>query len=316
MPQRIHVQKLVERVRLLPALPAALVYPCDSESLQLALSGSFAGYFAPTLVGPQARIRDVAARAGLDISRLPLADTADSPLAAAGTAVALAREGRVAALVKGSMADRDLLAPVAEPQNGLRGATRLSHASFVDLPGLARWLLVTDTLLNITPNLAAKKDILDNTLKLANALGLATPRVALVAGMDVVATALPSTSEAAALKSMAQEGFFPGAVIDGPLLADAALGGDEREGADVLLAPSLECAVTLQRALTGYGRGLACGLVLGARVPVVVSARGDPMETRMASCMLASLMSAHLAALARQASAAQIVPPASARVAA
>lgn len=326
MSLRPHVQKLVERARLLPALSAAMVYPCDSESLQLALSGSFAGYLEPTLVGPEKRIRDVANRAGIDISRLALADTPDDPRAAAMLAVRLAAEGRVHTLIKGAMTDSELLAPVAAPDSGLRGETRLSHASFLDLPGMNRWLLIADSLLNVTPNLAAKKDIVQNTARLAVALGQASPNVALLAGMDVVATALPSTSEAAALKSMAVEGLFPGAVLAGPMLPDTALRADDTRAnparnemagrADVLIAPTLETAVMVLRTLTGITQGLACGIVLGAKVPIVVSSRSDSMETRMASCVIASLAAAHASATGKQMSAAAIVPAAASRVAA
>ncbi|MEO6929796.1 MAG: phosphate acyltransferase [Casimicrobiaceae bacterium] len=320
------MQKLVERARLLPALSAAMVFPCDSDSLQLALSGSFAGYLAPTLVGPEARIRDVANRAGLDISRLPIVNTADDASQAAQHAVRLAAQGQVAALVKGAMSDRELLAPVAALDSGLRTDTRLSHAAFLDLPGINRWMLLADALLNVTPNLAAKKDIVQNTARLAVALGLSAPYVALLAGMDVAATALPSTAEALALKSMAVEGLFPGAIVEGPMLPDAALRADDgRAGvarndvtgrADILIAPSLETAVMVMRTLTGITQGLACGIVLGARVPIVVPARSDSMEMRMASCVIASLAAAHAGAASKQASAASIVPAAASRVAA
>ncbi|MEP7064292.1 MAG: bifunctional enoyl-CoA hydratase/phosphate acetyltransferase [Betaproteobacteria bacterium] len=326
MSTRPHVQKLVERARLLPALATAMVFPCDSESLQLALSGSFAGFLAPVLVGPDARIRDVANRAGVDISRLAIVNTPDDPKAAAMQAVRLAVEGRVAALVKGAMSDGELLGPVAALDSGLRTDSRLSHAAFLDVPGMNRWLLVADALLNVTPNLAAKKDIVQNTARLAMALGQAAPNIALIAGMDVVATALPSTSEAAALKSMALEGLFPGAVIEGPMLPDMALRVDDARSnparnemagrADVLIAPTLEAAVMVLRTLTGITQGLACGIVLGAKVPIVVPARSDSMEMRMASCVIASLAAAHAAASARQASAAAIVPAAASRVAA
>jgi phosphate acetyltransferase len=321
--QRPHVQKLVERARQLPALAAAVVYPCDGESLQLALSGSFAGFLAPTLVGPEARIRDAANRAAIDISRLPIVATADDPAAASARAVELAARGGVAALIKGAMSDRDLLTPVAAADSGLRGDTRLSHALFLDVPGIDRWLLVADAQLNVTPNLAAKRDIVQNTVRLAIALGNAAPRVALVAGMDVVASALPSTSEAAALRSMAADGAFPGAIVDGPLLPDAALASDERaggarerSGADVLIAPSLEAAVMLSRGLVAVGHGLACGIVLGAKLPIVVPARGESIETRMASCVIASLAAAHAQSAARAQSAAAIVPTAASRAAA
>jgi phosphate acetyltransferase len=302
MMARPHLQKLVERARLLPALPAAVVFPVDRDSLQLALSGAFAGYLLPTLVGPDERIRDAANRAGLDISRLTVVDTPDEPRAASEQAVALAREGTVSALIRGSLAHEDLLAPVAAAESGLRGERRLSHATFLDLPGQSRFLLIADASLNVAPNLAAKKDILDNTLDLAYALGVVAPNVALLAAKCTVAPAFPSTSEAAALRSMASQGAFPGAIVEGPLTPDVALSSEaarlhgvksEIAGrADVMIAPTMEAATMVLRTLTGVTGGLAAGLVLGAKVPVVMPSPRDPMEVRIASCVLASLVSA------------------------
>jgi phosphate acetyltransferase len=299
MMARPHLQKLVERARLLPALPAAVVFPVDRDSLQLALSGAFAGYLAPTLVGPDERIRDAANRAGLDISRLTIVDTPDEPRAASECAVMLAREGKVSALIRGSLAHEDLLTSVAAPASGLRGERRLSHATFLDLPGQSRFLLIADASLNVAPNLAAKKDILENTLELAYALGVVTPNVALLAAKCTVAPAFPSTSEAAALRSMAAQGAFAGAIVEGPLTPDIALSSEaarlhgvksEIAGhADVLIAPTMEAATMVLRTLTGVTGGLAAGLVLGAKVPVVMPSPRDPMEVRIASCVLASL---------------------------
>ncbi|HVE48132.1 MAG TPA: bifunctional enoyl-CoA hydratase/phosphate acetyltransferase [Casimicrobiaceae bacterium] len=303
---RPHFQKLVERARLLPELAAAVVFPLDRDALQLALSGAFAGYLAPTLVGPEQRIRDAANRAGLDISRLPIIDTPDQPRAAAERAVMLAREGRVHTLIRGSLSPEDLLHPVADAATGLRGERRLSHATFLDLPGQSRFLIIADASLNVAPTLAAKKDIVSNTLALANALGLATPHVALLAAKNTVAPAFPSTSEAAALKSMAAQGAFPGAIVDGPLTPDVALSSDaakihgvksEVAGcADVLIAPSMEAATMVLRTLTGVSNGLAAGIVLGAKVPLVIPGLRDPMDVRIASCVLASLLRASGAA--------------------
>ena len=281
-------------------LPAAIAYPCDRDSLQLALSGAFAGYLAPLLVGPESRIRDAAAKAGLDISRLTIVDTADEPRATGLRAVELAREGKVAALIKGSMSDGDLLAPVAAPESGLRTDRRLSHAYFLDVPGRPQGMLLADALLNIAPNLAAKKDIVANTIDLAVALGVVAPNVALVAAMDYVTPAFPSTGDAAALKAMAKQGAFRGAVIDGPLTPDSALSADAARAngvksevaghPDVIIAPTMEAAAMVLRTLTALTGGLAAGLVLGAKIPIVVPARTDSMEVRMASCVLASLM--------------------------
>lgn len=304
MVPRPHFQKLVERARFLPALSAAVVFPVDRDSLQLALSGAFAGYLVPTLVGPEHRIRDAADRAGLDISRLAIADTADEPRAAAERAVRLARDGKVRALIRGSLGQVDFLAPVAAPENGLRTDQRLTHATFLDLPGFPRFMLLSDASLNVTPNLAAKKDIVLNTIRMALALGVTAPLVALLAARDTITPSLPSTSEAAALKSMAAQRAFGNAVVEGPLTVDVAISeasarqrglvSEVAGRADVLIAPSMESATMVLRTLTGMTGGLAAGMVLGAQVPIVLPAPGDPIEMRIASCVLASLMAAAL----------------------
>jgi len=295
----MHVQKLVERTRMKPPLSAAVVFPCDADALQLALSGAFAGYIAPTLVGPEARIRDLSNRFGLDISRLALVDTPDEPRAASERAVTLAREGKVAALIKGSLGNEDFLAPVALADSGLRTERRLSHAYFVDLPGQNRGLLVADAQLNINPNLAAKRDIVASTAMLAVALGVASPNVAILAAMDGPSPAFPSTTDAVALKQMALQGAFGSAIVDGPLTPDLALDPESARAsgtksevagrADVLIAPTMEAAIMVLRTLTGVTHGLAAGIVLGAKVPIIAPARSDPMEVRMASCVIASL---------------------------
>ena len=301
---RPQFQRLVEKIRTRPPLPVGFVHPCDADSLQLALSGAFAGYLAPILIGSEVRVRDVAAKAGLDISRLSIVDTADDPRAAGIRAAEIARDGKVSALVKGSMSDGDLLAPIAAPESGLRGERRLSHAYYLDLPGRPNGILVADALINIAPNLAAKKDIVANTIDLAKALGIVAPNVALLAAMDYINPAFTSTGDAAALKAMAEQGMFGNAVLDGPLTADSALSieaaranGVHSEVAgrpDVLVAPTMEAASMVLRTLIGLTGGLAAGIVLGARIPVVVPARIDSMEMRMASCVLASILfSAH-----------------------
>ena len=302
MVSRPHVQKLVERARLRAPLAAAIVYACDRESLQLALSGAFAGYLVPTLVGPEARIRDLAGKAGLDISRLPIVDTPDEPRAAGIRAAELARDGKVGALIKGSLDHEALLAPVAAPDSGLRTERRLTHAYFLDLPGQSRGLLLADAQMNVAPNLAAKRDIVHNTVLLAHAIGLPTPNVALIAAMDGPAPAFRSTTDAVALKAMAMQGLFRGAVVDGPLTPDSALSLEAARAkgvastiagsVDVLIGPSMESTLMMLRTLLAVGSGLAAGVVLGARIPIVAPARHDSKETRMASCVLASLAAA------------------------
>jgi phosphate acetyltransferase len=297
---RPHLQKLVERVRFMPPLAIAFVFPCEAESLQLALAGAFAGYLAPTLVGPEPRVRDAALRAGLDISRLPIVDTADDGAVAAETAARLARDGRVRALAKGMLSDGALLAPVAAPDSGLRTDRRLSHATLLDIPGRAQPVLVADDRLNVAPTLAAKRDVLVNTVELAIALGIASPAVALLAAVDAPSAAFTSTVDAASLKAIAGDGLIRGARVDGPMTPDVALSpeaarlqghGSEVAGhADILIAPSMESAVMVVRTLCGVTGALAAGLVLGAQVPIVVTSRSESLESRMASCVLASLV--------------------------
>lgn len=297
--RRPHFRRLIERVRLGPALSAGFVFPCDSDSLQFALSGAFAGFLAPILIGPEARIRDAAAQAGLDISRIPIADTEDSTTAAADRAAELARAGHVRALVKGALGIDDLLPPAGDTTAGLRTDRRLSHAYFVDLPGRPEGILFADAVLNVAPTLAAKRDILRNTLELASALGITTPHVAILAAMNAPHESFPSTLDAAALTTMAREGLFPGSVVQGPLTTDSALSADAARSngvsgevagrPDVMIAPSLEAASLLLRALTVVTGGFAAGIVLGARVPIITPARTDSMEVRIASCVLAAL---------------------------
>jgi phosphotransacetylase len=297
---RPHFQRLVDRARNLPPLPAAVVYPCDRDSLQNVLSARFAGYLAPTLVGPEKRITDAAAQAGLDLSRIDLIDTPDDPFAAAQRAVALAKNGETQALIKGSLYPDDLMRAVAAPETGLRGERRLTHAFFVDVPGYARSFIVSDALLNIAPNLAAKRDIVQNAIDFAQALGVATPQVAVLSAVEGVTAALPATSDAAALAKMAAQGLITGGAVDGPLTADAAMSpaaarannvsSQVAGNADVLIVPGLESGALLVRAMVGMFGALAAGVTLGAKVPIVLSARSESMEVRMAACVLASLV--------------------------
>jgi phosphotransacetylase len=307
---RTHFLRLIEHARQLPPLAAAFVYPCDPESLQLALSSAFAGHLAPLLVGPEARIRDIAGRAGIDLSSLPIANTEDHPRVAAARAVELARAGTVGALVKGTLGNEYLLTPVLAPESGLRGERRLSHAYFVDLPSQPQGMLLADAQLNIVPNLAAKKDIVQNTLELARAIGVATPNVAVLAAMETVSPAFASTADAVALKTMAAQGMFPGANVDGPLAADTALSPQAARAnghpseiaghADVLIAPTMESGLMVLRTLTGLTGGLAAGLVLGAAIPIVAPSRTDTLEVRIASCVLAVLLAAAIAEASKQ----------------
>jgi len=300
MAVRPQFQRLVDRARSFRPLRAAVVYPCDRDSLQFAVSGRFAGYVAPVLVGPEKRITDAAAQAGLDLSTVDLIDTPDEPYAAAQRAVALARSGEVRALIKGTLYPDDLMRAVAAPEAGLRGERRLTHAYFVDVPGYSRGFVVSDAVLNIVPNLAAKRDIVQNAIEFAHSLGLTTPRVAVLSAVEGVTPALPASGDAAALARMAAQGLIKGAIVEGPLTADSAMSAAAARAngvespvagnADVLIVPGLEAGALLLRAIVGMFGGLAAGVALGAKVPVVLPARGESLELRMASCVLASLV--------------------------
>jgi len=300
MVARPHFQRQVERVRNLAPLPAAIVYPCDRESLQLALSGQFAGYIAPVLVGPEALIADAAALAGLDLARIELIDTADDPYTAAQRAVALAKSGQVRALIKGSLYPDDLMRAVVASEAGLRGERRITHAYFVDVPGVPRPFVLSDALLNIAPSLAAKREIVQNAIEFAQSLGITLPRVALLAAVEGVTPALPATGDAASMVKMAEQGLITGGIVDGPLTVDTAMsaaaarsnGADSKIAglADVLIVPGLESGALMLRTLTGLFGALAAGVAIGARVPIVLSGRSDSIEVRMAGCVLASLI--------------------------
>jgi len=296
---RPHFQRLVDRVRNMPPLSAAIVYPCDRDSLQNALSARFAGYLAPVLVGPEKRITDAAAQAGLDLSRVDLVDTPDDPFAAAQRAVVMAKAGETQALIKGSLYPDDLMRAVAAPEAGLRGERRLTHAFFLDVPGYPRAFVLSDAVLNIAPNLAAKRDIVQNAIDFAQALNAAQPHVAVLSAVEGVTPALPASGDAAALAKMAAQGTITGGIVDGPLTADSAMSPAAARAngvtspvagnADVLIVPGMESGALLVRALVGMFGALAAGVTLGATVPIVLSGRGESMEVRMASCVLASL---------------------------
>ena len=300
MVTRPHFQRLVDRVRNFSPLPAAIVFPCDRDALQMALSAQFAGYVAPILVGPDRRIAEAAALAGLDLSRIDIVDTPDDPFVAAQRAAALARNGEVRALVKGSLYPDDLMRAVVAPESGLRGERRITHAFFVEAPGLPRAFVLSDALLNIAPTLAAKREIVQNAIDFAQSLGTATPSVAVLSAVEGVTPALPATGDAAALAKMATQGLITGGVVEGPLTADAALSAASARAngveskiagnADVLIVPGLEAGAILLRTLTGAFGALAAGVALGAKVPVVLPARGESLEVRMAACVLASII--------------------------
>jgi len=291
--------RLIERCKALPPTPTAVAHPCDESSLQGVVDAAKAGLIAPILVGPVARIKEVAAKAKLDISGYPMVDAGFSQ-ESADKAVAEVRAGRAEALMKGSLHTDELMGAVVRRDTGLRTARRLSHCFIMDVPGRADALIITDAAVNIAPTLKEKVDIVQNAIDLAHALGAKEVRVAILSAMETVNPDVPSTLEAAALCKMADRGQITGAVLDGPLALDNAISPEAAKikkiespvagRANVLVVPDLEAGNMLAKSLTVLAGADAAGIVLGARVPIILTSRADSLIARMASCAVAVLV--------------------------
>jgi len=283
-----------------PPTAVAVVHPCDESSLEGMLAARKLAIISPVLVGPRAKILRAAAEAGLDLGDIPIQDAAHSD-AAAEAAVALVREGRCEALMKGSLHTDELLRPVVA-RDGLRTKRRISHCFVLDVPGHGDPLIISDAAVNIAPKLADKVHITQNAIDLAHALRFESVRVAILSAMETVNPDVPSTLEAAALCKMADRGQITGAVLDGPLALDNAIDLQAAETkrivspvagrANVLIVPDLEAGNMLAKSLTFLADATAAGIVLGARVPIILTSRADSLTTRIASCAVASLAAA------------------------
>lgn len=283
-----------------PAL-TIIAHPCDATSLQGALEAQDEGLIIPVLVGPQHRIREVAKAEGLDLGGIEIVDTPHSH-ASAAEAVKLVREGRGELLMKGSLHTDELMREVAASATGLRTERRISHVFIMDVPGHAETLFITDAAINIFPDLDAKRDIVQNAVDLWAGIGLGVPRVAILSAVETVTTKIPSTLEAAALCKMADRGQITGALIDGPLAFDNAISPEAAAikgivspvagHAQILVVPDLEAGNMLAKNLTFLSRADAAGIVLGARVPIILTSRADSVRTRLASCAIAALYAA------------------------
>jgi phosphotransacetylase/acyl dehydratase len=297
--------KLLDHVRPMGRLRVAVVHPCDAPSLSAALDAAAAGLIEPVLVAPRAKLEAVAAGLGRDLSGVAIEDVAHSH-AAAAHAVELAARGEVSALMKGSLHTDELMAAVIAPAGGLRTKRRMSHCFLMQTPAYPRPFIITDAAINIAPDLDAKADIVRNAITLAHAIGVERPRVAILAAVETVNPAMPATLDAAALCKMADRGQIAGAVLDGPLAFDNAVsiaaarikGIDSPVAgqADVLVVPDLESGNMLAKQLEYMGDAASAGIVLGARVPIVLTSRADSRESRIASCALAVLLAHHFRA--------------------
>jgi phosphate acetyltransferase len=276
-----------------------VAHPCDESSLRGAVEAAQMGILKPILVGPKARIAAVAAQFGLDISACEVVDAPHSE-GSAEIAVRLAREGKAEMLMKGSLHSDELMAAVVKRETGLRTGRRVSHCFIMDVPAIDRVVIITDAAVNIFPTLEDKVHIVQNAIDLARALGMERPRVAILSAMETVNPKVPSTIEAAALCKMAERGQITGGILDGPLALDNAvdLGAAKIKKidspvaglADILVVPDLEAGNMLAKSLSFMADADAAGIVLGARVPIILTSRADSVGTRLASCAIAALV--------------------------
>ena len=292
-------QKLLDFCKTLPPTPTAVAHPCDESSLKGAVDAARMGLIAPILVGPRAKIEAVAKEFAIDISGLPIVDVGHSH-EAAEKAVALVREGKALALMKGSLHTDELMGAVVRRDTGLRTARRVSHCFVMDVPAHPEVLIVTDAAVNIAPTMEDKVDIIQNAIDLAHALRFPEVRVAILSAMETVSPKMPSTVEAGALCKMADRGQITGAIVDGPLALDNAISLESvaikkidspvAGRANVLVVPDLEAGNMLAKSLTFLAGADAAGIVLGARVPIILTSRADSVMTRLASCAVAVLV--------------------------
>jgi len=289
---------LLARCKTLEPVRTAVAHPCEAAALAGAVEAAAQGLITPILVGPITKIREVAAAAQIDLGNLELVDAPHSHGSAAG-AVQLVREGRAQLLMKGSLHTDELLAAVVARETGLRTGRRLSHAFIMDVPTYHKVLIVTDAAINIAPTLEEKADICRNAIDLALSLAVVKPKVAVLAAVETVTSKMPATLDAAALCKMADRGQITGGLLDGPLAFDNAISkeaahtkGITSEVAgdpDILLAPDLEAANILAKLLTFLANSDSAGLVLGAKVPIILTSRADSVRSRIASCAVAVL---------------------------
>ena len=291
--------RLIARCKDLTPVPTAVAHPCDESSLEGAVEAAEMGILQPILVGPRVRIEAVAAQFQLDLSGYEIVDAPHSH-ASAEMAVELAREGKAEMLMKGSLHTDELMGAVVKSATGLRTERRISHAFIMDVPSLDRAIIVTDAAINIFPTLEDKMHITQNAIDLSTALGFPQPKVAILSAMETVNPHVPSTVEAAALCKMADRNQITGGILDGPLALDNAINLTAAQikkidspvagKADILVVPDLEAGNMLAKSLSFLAGADAAGIVLGARVPIILTSRADSVTTRLASCAVAALV--------------------------
>ena len=293
------IDRLIAHVRGMAAARTAVIHPCDALSLGGALDARDAGIITPVLVAPEARLRAMAGAAGIDLTGCEIVDVPHSH-AAAATGARMAACGEVEILMKGSLHSDELMAAIIAVDAGLRTERRITHCFIMETAAYPRPFIITDAAINIAPTLDIKADIVRNAIDLAHAIGVATPKVAILAAVETINSRMPSTLDAAALCKMADRGQITGGVLDGPLAFDNAVSPEAARikgicsavagQADILVVPDLESGNMLAKQLEFMGHADSAGIVMGARVPVVLTSRSDSRITRLASCAIALIL--------------------------
>jgi phosphate acetyltransferase len=291
-------ERLIARAKQVPAATTIVVHPCEETALRGPIAAAEAGIIVPILVGPVAKIAAVAREHRLDIDRFEIVDVPHSD-AAAAKAVELIHQSKGELLMKGSLHTDELMREVTSSKTGLRTERRISHVFILDVPTYSETLFITDAAINIFPDLDAKRDIVQNAIDLFTQVGLGTPRVAILSAVETVTAKIPSTIDAAALCKMAERGQITGGILDGPLAFDNAIDLEAAKikglksavagRAQILVVPDLEAGNMLAKNLTFLAKADAAGIVLGARVPIILTSRADSVRSRMASCAAAVL---------------------------
>ncbi len=289
---------MLARCRSIDPIPTAVAHPCESSALIAALEAGTEGLITPILVGPAAKIRDVAKQNGITLGETRIVDVPHSHGAAA-KAVELVRQGQAELLMKGSLHTDELLGAVVARETGLRTGRRISHVFVMDIPTYHKVLIITDAAINIAPTLEDKVHICQNAIDLAMSLGVSTPKVAILAAVETVTSKMPATIDAAALCKMADRGQITGGILDGPLAFDNAISKEAASvkkitskvagDPDILLVPDLEAGNMLAKQLSFLANADSAGLVLGARVPIILTSRADSVRSKIASCAVAVL---------------------------
>jgi phosphate acetyltransferase len=297
-PPHSKYERLIARAKQVPAATTIVVHPCEETALRGPIEAAKAGIIKPILVGPAAKIAAVARAHRLDIDRFEIVDVPHSD-AAAAKAVELIHQSKGELLMKGSLHTDELMREVTSSKTGLRTARRISHVFILDVPTYSETLFITDAAINIFPDLDAKRDIVQNAIDLFTQVGLGTPRVAILSAVETVTAKIPSTIDAAALCKMAERGQITGGILDGPLAFDNAIDPEAAKikgiksavagRAQILVVPDLEAGNMLAKNLTFLAKADAAGIVLGARVPIILTSRADSVRSRMASCAAAVL---------------------------